>query len=137
MYTCVLRFFTYFLSNLLLLIIQVGFPGGSDNKDAAFNMGDWVNFLTKIKQIILPKDRLCYSNLTVFFRNNFMHFGVCVYIYIYIHTHIYTHIYIHTYIHRRRKLQPTPVFLPGKFHGHKSLAGYSPWGYKSQTLFRD
>ena len=132
-----LRFFTYFLSNLLLLIIQVGFPGGSDNKDAAFNMGDWVNFLTKIKQIILPKDRLCYSNLTVFFRNNFMHFGVCVYIYIYIHTHIYTHIYIHTYIHRRRKLQPTPVFLPGKFHGHKSLAGYSPWGYKSQTLFRD
>ena len=132
-----LRFFTYFLSNLLLLIIQVGFTGGSDNKDAAFNMGDWVNFLTKIKQIILPKDRLCYSNLTVFFRNNFMHFGVCVYIYIYIHTHIYTHIYIHTYIHRRRKLQPTPVFLPGKFHGHKSLAGYSPWGYKSQTLFRD
>ena len=27
-----------------------------------------------------------------------------------------------------RKWQPTPVFLPGKFHGHKSLAGYSPWG---------
>ena len=23
--------------------------------------------------------------------------------------------------------QPTPVFLPGKFHGQKSLAGYSPW----------
>ena len=20
-----------------------------------------------------------------------------------------------------------PVFLPGKFHGHRSLAGYSPW----------
>ena len=26
--------------------------------------------------------------------------------------------------------QPTPVFLPGKFHGHRSLAGYSPWGHK-------
>ena len=24
--------------------------------------------------------------------------------------------------------QPTPVFLPGKFHGYRSLAGYSPWG---------
>ena len=24
--------------------------------------------------------------------------------------------------------QPTPVFLPGEFHGQKSLAGYSPWG---------
>ena len=26
-----------------------------------------------------------------------------------------------------RKWQPTPVFLPGKFHGQKSLAGYGPW----------
>ena len=30
----------------------------------------------------------------------------------------------------RRKWQPTPVFLPGKSHGQKSLAGYSPWGHK-------
>ena len=28
----------------------------------------------------------------------------------------------------RRKWQPTPVFLPGKFHGWRSLVGYSPWG---------
>ena len=26
--------------------------------------------------------------------------------------------------------QPTPVFLPGKSHGERSLAGYSPWGPK-------
>ena len=30
----------------------------------------------------------------------------------------------------RRKQQPTPVFLPGKFNGLKSLVGYSPWGHK-------
>ena len=30
----------------------------------------------------------------------------------------------------RRKWQPTPVFLPGKFHGQKSLVAYSPWGHK-------
>ena len=30
----------------------------------------------------------------------------------------------------RRKWQPTPVFLPGKFHGWRSLVGYSPWGCK-------
>ena len=30
----------------------------------------------------------------------------------------------------RRKWQPTPVFLLGKFHGQRSLAGYSPWGCK-------
>ena len=28
----------------------------------------------------------------------------------------------------RRRWHPTPVFLPGKFHGQRSLAGYSPWG---------
>ena len=28
----------------------------------------------------------------------------------------------------RRKCQPTPVFLPGKIHGQRSLASYSPWG---------
>ena len=27
----------------------------------------------------------------------------------------------------RRKQQSTPVFSSGKFHGQKSLAGYSPW----------
>ena len=26
--------------------------------------------------------------------------------------------------------QPTPVILPGKFHGERSLAGYSPWSSK-------
>ena len=30
----------------------------------------------------------------------------------------------------RRKWQPTPVFLPGKSHGQRSLAGFSPWGCK-------
>ena len=28
----------------------------------------------------------------------------------------------------RRRWQPTPVFLPGKFHRWRSLVGYSPWG---------
>ena len=29
---------------------------------------------------------------------------------------------------RRRQWQPTPVLLPGKSHGRRSLVGYSPWG---------
>ena len=33
-------------------------------------------------------------------------------------------------IPRRRKWQPTPVFLPRKSHGQRSLEGYSPWGLK-------
>ena len=30
----------------------------------------------------------------------------------------------------RREWQPTSVLLPGKSHGERSLAGYSPWGHK-------
>ena len=30
----------------------------------------------------------------------------------------------------RRELESTPAFLPGEFHGQRSLAGYSSWGLK-------
>ena len=33
-----------------------------------------------------------------------------------------------------RKWHPTPVFLPGKFHGQRSLAGSSPWAYKESDI---
>ena len=29
---------------------------------------------------------------------------------------------------RRRQWHPTPVLLPGKSHGQRSLVGCSPWG---------
>ena len=35
----------------------------------------------------------------------------------------------------RRKWQPTPVLLPGKSHGERSMAGYSPWGRKKLSNF--
>ena len=34
----------------------------------------------------------------------------------------------------RRKWLPTPVFLPGKFHGERVLAGYSPWGSREAEM---
>ena len=30
----------------------------------------------------------------------------------------------------KRLWQPTPLFLPGKFHGERSLAGFSSWDHK-------
>jgi len=33
-----------------------------------------------------------------------------------------------------RKWQPIPVFLPGKSHGQRSMAGYSPWGHKESDM---
>ena len=32
---------------------------------------------------------------------------------------------------------PTPVLLPGKSHGWRSVVGYSPWGRKSRTRLSD
>ena len=34
----------------------------------------------------------------------------------------------------RRKWQPTPVLLPGKFHGWRYLVGYNPWGLKESDM---
>ena len=34
----------------------------------------------------------------------------------------------------RREWQPIPVFLPGEFHGKRSLEGYNPWGHKELDM---
>ena len=34
----------------------------------------------------------------------------------------------------RRKWLPTPAFVPGEFHGQRSLAGYSPWDHKESDM---
>ena len=38
------------------------------------------------------------------------------------------------YSHWRRQWQPTPVLLPGKSHGWRSLVGYSPWGWEESDM---
>ena len=35
---------------------------------------------------------------------------------------------------KKRKWWSTPVLLPGKFHGLRSLVGYSPWGHKESNM---
>ena len=34
----------------------------------------------------------------------------------------------------RREWLPSPVVLPGEFHGQRSLAGYSLWGHKESDI---
>ena len=31
---------------------------------------------------------------------------------------------------KEKAMAPTPVLLPGKSHGQRSLEGYNPWGHK-------
>ena len=33
-----------------------------------------------------------------------------------------------------KEMAITPVFLPGKSHGQRNLAGYSPWGHKELDI---
>ena len=37
-------------------------------------------------------------------------------------------------VRKCKKWQPTPVFLPGKSYGQRSLLGYSPWGSKELDM---
>ena len=37
-------------------------------------------------------------------------------------------LYYHMFLLQRRQWHPTPVLLPGKSHGRRSLEGCSPWG---------
>ena len=32
------------------------------------------------------------------------------------------------------EMATTPVLLPGKFHGRRSLVGYGPWGCKESDM---
>ena len=49
--------------------------------------------------------------------------------------HVIKEIQVETTHPGRRQWQPTPVFLPGEFHGHRSLVGYSPWGHRVRYDF--
>ena len=48
--------------------------------------------------------------------------------------YIYVVFICHCLKHWRRNWQPTPVLLPGKSHGQRSLVGYSPWGRKELDM---
>ena len=43
-------------------------------------------------------------------------------------------VYVMTHPLEEERCQPTPVFLPGEFHGQGSLAGCSSWGPKESDM---
>ena len=85
----------------------------------------------------------------IFFFRSFSIIGQVIQVYTHTHAHTHTH-HTHTFpwwLRRctacstgfnpwirkmpwRMEWQPTPLFLPGEFHGQRSLVGYNPWGCK-------
>ena len=55
--------------------------------------------------------------------------SVCVCVCMYVCMCVYIYIYIYIYIWRRQ-WHPTPVLLPGKSHGWRSLEGCGLWGHE-------
>ena len=60
--------------------------------------------------------------------------GVCIYLYTCMYLSICIYLYICVYIYRRRRWHPSPVLLPGKSHGWRSLVGCSPWGHEESDM---
>ena len=46
------------------------------------------------------------------------------------------HLKICTFLRMEKEMQPTPVGLPGKSHGQRSLADYSPRGHKESGTIK-
>ena len=45
-----------------------------------------------------------------------------------------TSLSLFTFMHWRRQWHPTPVLLPGKSHGRRSLVGCNPWGCEESDM---
>ena len=67
--------------------------------------------------------------------NIFMNVCVCMYVCMYACVYLCMYVYhISVYIYRRRQWHPTPVLLPGKSHGRRSLVGCNPWGRQESDM---
>ena len=53
---------------------------------------------------------------------------------IYIFKELSWHLLVSSIVFWRRQWQPTPVPLPGKSHGRRSLVGCSPWGIEESDM---
>ena len=72
-----------------------------------------VTFIKEIKQISVEEDKYFSASVPLLMKKRNSSQGFLVWLPI---------------LWRRRQWHSTPVLLPGKSHGRRSLVGYSPWG---------
>ena len=139
--------------------LQLGFPGGSDSKESACKAGDPGSIPGSGRSPGVENSTLLYysclensmdrgawqstvhgvshkelnvtDQLFLSLKNSLVKKGQ------FLHIYLNAVLFPTSILPRRNNWQPTPVFLPGESHGQRSLAGYSPWGCKSQTRFSD
>ena len=108
---------SFFFINKLLecCVVFEGFPGSSDGNKSAYNVGDRGSAVFE-KTLSTGLGSLTFFKLQL--KLYYLWREPCI--------HSFTiNYYVLT---RRRQWHPTPVLLPGKSHGRRSLEGCSPWG---------
>ena len=129
---------------------ETDFPGGSDGKESACNAGDWVQYLGQ--ENLQEEEMLTLSSILTWRipwteelgtlqTNTHKHrrpgsvkeSQICNYLAKRLRKHVLfppkeLHSNSSVAWFKRRQWHPTPVLLPGKSHGRRSLVGCSPWG---------
>ena len=104
---------------------------GCHPETIACNPGPWENYLPP-NQSLVPKGSgdHCSRQRIILFYGDATHYGsITLGLVKYLISHQYPKsLSLFTFMHRRRKWQPTPVFLPGESQGRGSLVGWRLWG---------
>ena len=100
-------YFIYFCSDLYYFLLQ-----RKEIIGFACSFSSWYNFLN-YSSFHLSSDNTCFVSV------------------------FYLYLSRSQFVAQRRQWHPTPVLLPGKSHGRRSLVGCSPWGHEeSDTTAR-
>ena len=83
---------------------------------------DWPIILTTL----LQTEQFLLGNVTEYFRTFFSEIAW--------HLGMLFSMEMTNQYNRRRQWHPTPVLLPGKSHGQRSLVGCSPWGRSESNM---
>ena len=85
-------------------------------------------WLTSLSMIISRSIHIATNGIYFFLFHGWVVFH-CIYHIFFIHSSTDGHLGCSHALAWRRQWQTTPVLLPGKYHGWRSLVGSSPWGH--------
>ena len=114
-------FFFCFLPNLMLtsLFSNIVSSWSQATRALSFSVNSFANSLN----FIFSYSAFTLLIMTIIFKNYFLE---CVF--------LHSPFMQNSLLDWRRQWQPTPVLLPGKSHGWRSLIGYSPWSHEELNM---
>ena len=109
----------------------------------------WIIEVESLQEILKSSFEIEYS-ITVFYFFLLLivawhYLWICLCFWCFLHSNVsfkvkisLSFFFFHSWVPiRRRQWHPTPVLLPGKSHGQRSLVGCSPWGREESDMTED